>query len=146
MARGESLPFHTLNCVYISVCICVCARVFLSTQTSVKIHLVHGQEGRKNQKGRKGKLMTQWRSMPFNHCFQYTKNAYFLMLPNKCLALHFNYSFTFYSQVFTEHQLYARHIFLLTFTGKLTFKKWITFNVLLVDKKEKSRVRLLNGH
>ena len=91
------MAFCTLNCLYFSVRVCVCVYmlVFLSTQASMKIHLFIGREGRKSQKGRKRKLSTQSRSMSFNHHIQCTKIVPFSMLPNGCLALHFNYSITF---------------------------------------------------
>lgn len=79
--------------LFIFQCVCVCSHA--RTQALMKIHLCVGRKGQINQKDRKRKLGTQWKSMPFNHCFQYTKNTHFLMLPNRCLALQLNYSFTF---------------------------------------------------
>lgn len=88
-------------CMHACVCMCVC---FTRTQAHMKIYLYIGGKGGINQKKRKRKLRTQRTLMSiivFSTCF--------LMLPNRWLVLYLNYSFTFYSQIFTEHQTLARH-------------------------------------
>lgn len=87
--------------VCMHACVCVC---FTRTQAPMKIYLYIGGKGGINQKKRKRKLRTQRTLMSI-----IVFSTRFLMLPNRWLVLYLNYSFTFYSQIFTEHQTIARH-------------------------------------
>lgn len=99
-------------CVYI----CVCFYTYTGTHEDLPIHMWKRWDKPEEEKEKKTE---DTENINVNQCFYYSTR--FIILPHR-VVLYLNYSFTFYSQIFTKHQTLARHNVFLNLYRKTNFK------------------------